>query len=71
MFQLVDSEAAINKMKNGLINGLNLHGDYASIECQTKFSEFFHKQNDKKYLSIDLNNVDIQNTLISNVNKQK
>ncbi|XP_029341775.1 uncharacterized protein LOC115033011 [Acyrthosiphon pisum] len=69
--EIANAEAAINKMKNGLINGLYLRGDYASIECQIKFAEFFKKQNNKKYLSIDLDNVDIQNTSISNVNKQK
>jgi len=75
MFQIVNAKAAINKMKNCFINGLYLCGDYASLDCQIKFAEFFNKQNDKKYLSIDLDNIDIQNTfinkLISNVNKQK
>jgi len=71
MLQIVNAEAAINKMKNGLINGLYLRADYASIECQIKFAEFFNKKNDKKYISIDLDNVNIQNTSISNFNKQK
>jgi len=58
-------------MKNGLINGMFLRGDYASIECQQNFAKFFHKEIDKHYLSINMDNVDIQNTSISNVNKQK
>ncbi|XP_029346869.1 protein split ends-like [Acyrthosiphon pisum] len=68
--EFVDSEAAINKMKNRLINGLYLRSDYASIECQKKFAEFFHRPNDNIYLSTPLNNVHIQNTSISNVNRQ-
>ncbi|CAI6353100.1 unnamed protein product [Macrosiphum euphorbiae] len=69
--EIVNAEAAINKMKHCFINGVYLRGDYASLECQIKFAEFFNKQNDKKHLSIDLDNIDIQNTFISNVNKQK
>jgi len=71
MFQIADADAAINKIKNGLINGIYLRGDYASTECQIKFAEFFNKQNDKKHLSIEQDNFDIQNIPISYVNEQK
>lgn len=70
MFQIADASAAINKIKNGYRNGLYFRGDFASIQCQIKFAEFFNKQH-KKFLSISLDNAGIQSTTISNVNKQK
>ncbi|XP_022182374.1 protein split ends-like [Myzus persicae] len=70
--EIENAEAAINKMKDGFINGLYFHGDYASSECQIKFAEFFNKQNHKNCSSIRLDNVNGQSPSIrlDNVNGQ-
>lgn len=58
-------------MKDGFLNGLYFHGDYASYECQVKFTEFYNKQNHKNCVSINLDNIYNKNPSIYNVNKQK
>ncbi|XP_025202179.1 putative uncharacterized protein DDB_G0282133 [Melanaphis sacchari] len=63
--EISDAEIAINKMKNGYLNGLNCFGDYASFDCEQKFSETFNKQKRKNYLSTDLDNVHCQYLSIS------
>jgi len=53
-------------MKDGFLNGLYFHGDYASCECQVKFAEFYNKQNHKNCVSINLDTIYSQNPSIYN-----